>query len=157
MCAPRQLFLIPGALLVALGVIGYALALPGVTIGPATFDAHTLLFASLAMICGYQSIWFAILAKTFAITERILPADPRLERFTQRMPLERGLVLGLVALLGGAVLLGIAVNTWRVHAFGRLNYSDTMRLVVPGVTGAVLGYQTILSFFLTALLNMRRR
>jgi hypothetical protein len=44
-----------------------------------------------------------------------------------------------------------------VHDFGRLNYADTMRVVVPGVTLAVLGYQTILSCLFLDLLNMRRR
>src|SRR4051794_26471751 len=45
--SPRWLFLIPGAIAITFGLIGYALALPGVTIGGATLDAHTLLFASL--------------------------------------------------------------------------------------------------------------
>jgi hypothetical protein len=54
-------------------------------------------------------------------------------------------------------MLIAAVNDWRVHGFGRLNYADTMRVVVPGVTLAVLGYQTILSCLFLDLLNMRRR
>ena len=41
-------------------------------------------------------------------------------------------------------MLVAAVNEWRVRDFGRLNYAETMRVVVPGVTLAVLGYQTIL-------------
>ena len=48
--------------------------MPGLTLGAVTFDAHTLLFfASLAILCGYQSILFAILTKTFAINEGLLP------------------------------------------------------------------------------------
>ena len=53
--SPRWLFLIPGVALIVVGLVGYGLALPGVSIGELTFDAHTLLFASLAIICGYQS------------------------------------------------------------------------------------------------------
>src|SRR5205807_4238561 len=48
MCCPRYLFLYPGLALIVLGLLGYGLALPGVTLGGMTFDAHTLLFASLA-------------------------------------------------------------------------------------------------------------
>src|SRR6478735_3632412 len=48
--SPRWLFLVPGCCLVLLGVLGYALALPGVKFGAVTFDAHTLLFASLAIL-----------------------------------------------------------------------------------------------------------
>src|SRR5438270_8245634 len=43
--SPRWLFVYPGITLILLGLIGYGLALPGVTIGGVTFDAHTLLFA----------------------------------------------------------------------------------------------------------------
>jgi len=65
--SPRWLFLMPGLALILAGAIGYALAMPRVTIGKMTFDVHTLLFASLAIICGYQSIAFALMTKVFAI------------------------------------------------------------------------------------------
>jgi glycosyltransferase involved in cell wall biosynthesis len=157
MCTPRHLYLTPGLLLIVIGLAGYTLAMPGLTIGRMTFDAHTLLFASLAVICGHQSLMFSLIAKKFAITEGLLPPDRRIERFSQLVPLERGLFLGLAAGLLGAVMLASAVNEWRVRDFGRLNYAETMRVVVPGVTLAVLGFQTILSFLLLSLLEMRRR
>src|SRR6185436_5200450 len=62
---PRWLFLVPGALLIALGLLGYLVALPGVTVGGVTFDVHTLLVASLALLAGEQAIAFALFAKTF--------------------------------------------------------------------------------------------
>ena len=49
--------------------------MPGVELFGVTFDAHTLLFASLALICGYQSILFALFTKLFAISEGLLPPD----------------------------------------------------------------------------------
>ena len=42
MYSPRWLFLVPGVSLTLLGLVGYALAMPGVTIRDVTFDAHTL-------------------------------------------------------------------------------------------------------------------
>jgi hypothetical protein len=157
MCTPRRLFLRPGLILLTLGLAGYTVAMPGLTLGGMTFDAHTLLFASLAVICGYQSMLFAFIAKTFAISEGMLPPDPRVDRMARVLPLPRGILLGLSAAAVGGVMLIAAVNDWRVHDFGRLNYADTMRVVVPGVTLAVLGYQTILSCLFLDLLNMRRR
>ena len=56
--SPRSVFLLPGVALLVLGLVGYAIALPGVQIGRITFDAHTLLFASLALIVGMQSVLF---------------------------------------------------------------------------------------------------
>src|SRR4030095_4094070 len=92
-CSPRWLFLVPGILLILLGIAGYVIAMPGLTLRGVTFDAHTLLFASLAIVCGYQSIAFAILTKTFAIGEGLLPEDPRMNRFFEFANLERGLII----------------------------------------------------------------
>lgn len=157
MYSPRWLFLMPGILLILLGIIGYALALPGVTIGPATFDAHTLLFASLAMLLGHQSILFAIFTKTFAISEGLMPPDPRLGLFFRIVNLERGLLISLGALLIGSVLLLLAVNHWRLAGFGHLDYARTMRLVVPGATLTALGFQALLAAFFVSILGMRRK
>jgi glycosyltransferase involved in cell wall biosynthesis len=157
MCSPRWLFLWPGAALIAAGLVGYALALPGVKIGPATLDAHTLLFASLAILCGYQAIVFAIFTKTFAINEGLLPADPRMNRFFQIVNLERGLLLSAAALGIGLTLLLAAVLQWRAVGFGNLDYAHTMRLVVPGATLTALGFQTALSSFFVSILGMHRR
>jgi glycosyltransferase involved in cell wall biosynthesis len=157
MCSPRWLFLWPGAALVGLGVLGYALALPGVRIGRATLDAHTLLFASLAILCGYQAILFAIFTKTFAINEGLLPADPRMSRFFQIVNLERGLLCSAAALAVGLALLLAAVLQWRAADFGALDYAHTMRFVVPGATLTALGFQTALSSFFVSILGMHRR
>jgi glycosyltransferase involved in cell wall biosynthesis len=156
LCSPRWLFLIPGGALILLGLVGYGLALPGFRIGGITFDAHTLLFASLATLCGYEAILFALLSTTFAVRERLLPPDPRLERLFDVMTLERGLLLSLVALGCGAFLLVGAVEQWRTVNFGDLDYRRTMRWVIPGATMAVLGFQTLLSSFFISMLRMRR-
>jgi glycosyltransferase involved in cell wall biosynthesis len=157
MYSPRWLFLMPGLLLVLLGLVGYAVAMPGLSVLGVTFDAHTLLFASLAILCGYQSILFAIFTKTFAIAEGLMPEDRRMTQFFQVVNLERGLSIALVVLVIGLILLLAAVNEWRSADFGNLDYAHTMRLVVPGVTLTALGFQTILSSFFASILGMRRR
>jgi glycosyltransferase involved in cell wall biosynthesis len=157
MYSPRWLFVLPGAALIALGMAGYALAMPAATIRGITFDAHTLLFASLAILCGYQSLLFGIFAKTFAINEGLLPQDPWMDRLFETVNLEKGLAAGAILGLGGSALLLTAVEHWRLRNFGALDYAQTMRLVVPGVTLTALGFQTVLSSFLVSLLGMRRR
>jgi hypothetical protein len=157
MCSPRWLFLLPGIGLILAGILGYAVAMPGVTIVGATFDAHTLLFASLSLLLGYQSVLFAIFAKRFAVSEGLLPPDPRLVRFLSVVSLERALIAGsAVFLIGIGLLLG-AVNQWWATHFGPLDYSRTMRWVIPGVTLTALGFQTILSSFFLSILGMSRR
>jgi glycosyltransferase involved in cell wall biosynthesis len=155
--SPRWLFLMPGSLLILLGLLGYAIALPGLTFGGVTFDAHTLLFSSLAILCGYQLIIFAISAKTFGISAGLLPDDPRMKRFFEHVYLERGLIVSLLALLVGACLLVAAVIKWQTTGFGRLDYAQTMRLVIPGATLTALAIQTVFSSFFVSILGMARR
>jgi glycosyltransferase involved in cell wall biosynthesis len=155
MYSPRWLFLVPGSVLVGLGLVGYALALPGVTIAGATLDVHTLLFASLAILCGYQAILFAIFTRTYTMSEKLVPQDERWLRFYRLINLERGLALAAIVFLAGVALLVIAVNQWRLADFGRLDYSKTMRLVIPGATLTAIGFQTILSSFFVSILGTR--
>jgi len=157
MYSPSRLFLLPGLLLLSFGLLGYAVAMPGVTAMGVNFDAHTLLFASLAIICGYQSIQFGVFTKTFAMSEGLLPADPRIVWLLKRTTLERGLLVGLAAMLLGLFLLGGAVNQWREVQFGHLDYARTMRWVIPGVTLTALGFQTFLSSFFLDILGLNRR
>ncbi len=156
MCSPKWIFLLPGFLLVLFGAIATALALPGFTIGPATFDAHTLLFGSLAFILGYQAIVFAMMTKAFAVSEGIMPQDARLVRFFRIATLERGLIFGGAAFVGGAGLLGAAILEWTLAEFGALDYSYTMRWVIPGATLSALGFQTILFSFFISMMGIKR-
>lgn len=165
MYSPRWLFLAPGMLLVLLGVIGYIIGLSGTTIrnasiahgGNITFGAHTILFASLALLCGYQSILFAIFTKTFAITEGLLPEDERFNRFFKIFYLERVLLIATAALIAGAAMLSVAVYKWSSVNFGQLDYERTMLWVIPGATLFALGFQTITSGFFASILGLKRK
>ena len=157
MYSPRWLFLIPGTVLILLGALGYAVAMPNLTIRGIAFDVHTLLFASLSIICGYQAILFAVMTKTFAIREGLMPEDPRLTRLYRWFNLESGLVAGGLGFVAGLALLIAAVLQWRDTGFGLLDYKQTMRVVIPGVTLTTLGFQTILSSFYLSILGMRSR
>jgi glycosyltransferase involved in cell wall biosynthesis len=157
MCSPRWLFLFPGMLLLLSGIAGYALALPATSILGVSFGPHTLLVASLALLLGYQSILFAIFTKTFAITEGLMPPDPRMVRFFEMVNLEKGLVIGVGGFVVGIGLISHVAMSWRADGFGPLDYENTMRWVIPGVTLAALGFQTMLSGFFVSILGMGRR
>ena len=75
--SPKWLFLYPGLLLLAVGVAGMVWLVPGQrSIGSVTFDVSTLLYFSLAVIVGLQSVYFFLTARWFGITEGLLPDDP---------------------------------------------------------------------------------
>ena len=155
--SPRWLFWYSGCALVLLGMLGFAIALPGFTVAGATFDAHTLVVSSMLLQVGTQSAFFAVLTTAYAIKEGFLPPSSRVHRFFEIFTLERGAVVGLAGILVGcAVVLG-AVVTWYRTGFGQLDYSTTMRVVVPGATMVTLGTVVILNSFLCSMLGLDRR
>ena len=104
--SPRWLFLIPGLLLAAVGMLaGAALATGVVSLGAVKFDVGTLTVMSMAAIVGVQLVAFAFFTKVFAIGEGLLPNDPRFSRWFGFFTLEKGLVAGLILLAAGVAVL----------------------------------------------------
>ena len=156
--SPRWLFLYPGALLILLGLAGCAWLLPGprVVYG-IEFDVHTLLYAFVAVLLGFQFVSFAVFTKVFAISEGLLPEDPRLNRIFRYVTLETGLAAGalLVALgIGGSIF---AVSGWAKESFGPLDSGHMLRIVMPSVFSLTLGVQVICGSFFQSILGLRRR
>ncbi len=156
--SPRWLFLYPGALLMLAGLAMGAWLLPGPrTVGGATLDIHTLLYAAVAVIVGFQAINFAVFTKIFAISEGLLPEDPRLNRVFRYVNLEAGLVVGATLLVAGLVTSLYTFSAWRAHSFGPLDATKSLRVIIPAVTALTLGCQIILSSFFLSILGLRRR
>jgi len=155
--SPRWLFWNSGWALIALGVLGYAIALPGLTIAGITFDAHTLVIASMLLQLGTQSTIFAVLTTTYAIKQRFRPSSRRVDRFFEIFTLERGAVVGLVGIVLGFVVILSATVAWYLTGFGALDYATMMRVVVPGATMVTLGTGVILNSFLCSMLGLDHR
>ena len=156
--SPRWLFLYPGTVLMIVGLLVALLLLPGPrTVGSITFDVHTLLYAAMAVIIGFQTIVFAMFTKVFAISEGLLPDDPRLDKAMEIITLEIGLVVGLLLVVLGLAGSIYAVASWDQRSFGSLDPTRTLRLVIPAVTSLMLGCQILLSSFFLSILGLRRR
>lgn len=155
--SPRWTFLIPGTALACLGATGYALVLGRVPVAGIVFDAHTLLLATLALLIAAQLVSFALLAKTFAASEGILPNDPRVEGFARRFTLERMLAIAATLIVAGVAAVSWKACSWAFGGFGSLDYSDTMRWIVPATGAIALGAQIAFSSFMMSVLRMARR
>jgi len=155
--SPRWLFLYPGLLLMFVGamVSGWLLVGPRVVDG-ITFDIHTFLYAAMAIVIGYQTVIFAVFTKVFAITERLLPEDPRLKTLFRYIKLETGILAGALLLTTGIGLSIYALSFWSSTSFGPLDPSRTLRLVIPAATLIALGLQTVLSSFFLSILGLER-
>ncbi len=154
--SPRGLFLYPGALMFLIGLAVNLWLLPAPrSIGGVGFDIHTLLYASVLMIVGVQSMLFWVFAKIHGMREGIVPPDPAFTSFVARAHLERGMILAAGLLLMGMVLGVAAVGSWGADAFGRLDPVRTMRMVIPSATLILLGFQIAFSGFFVSVLEIR--
>jgi glycosyltransferase involved in cell wall biosynthesis len=149
--SPRWLFLYPGAVLALVGLVATAALLP-------TPRVHTLVYAAMLVVIGFQTIVFAAFTKIFAINEGLLPPDRRLDRVFRIVTLEVGLALGVLMLVAGVVGSLFALAVWEQTAFGALDASSlAMRIVIVSASAIALGVQVILSSFFFSILGLRRR
>jgi glycosyltransferase involved in cell wall biosynthesis len=155
--SPRWTFLLPGLLLVFLGVLGYGLSLPAARVGQVGLDVHTLLVASLCLMLGAQVLIFAVFTRVFAVTRGLMPPNAKLESLSENVSLERGLVAGGIGVAFGLALILVAVLEWRATGYGALDPRHTMRWVIPGVTAMVVGAQVVFGSFFFSILRLHQR
>ncbi len=156
--SPRWLFLYPGAVLMLAGIVLGLWLFPGPrAIGNVMLDVHTLLYAALAVLLGFQAIAFAAFTKVFAANSGLLPEAPRLEKLFHLITLEKGLLAGTALVLLGLGGTGYALSDWGAKAFGALEPTQTLRIVIPSVLSLALGSQIILASFFLSVLGLRRR
>jgi hypothetical protein len=139
------------------GLVFCAWLLPGPQlIDGIQLDVHTLLYASLAILLGYQAVIFSLFTKVFATSEGLLPEDPKLNGLGA-LTLEKGLIAGFAMLIAGVVGSFAALGSWQNHSFGGLQPSETLRIVIPAVTSIALGFQTILCSLFLSVLQLKRK
>lgn len=156
--SPRWLYLWPGLLVALLGAALLAWLFPGPRhVGAATLDVHAMLGAAVMVLAGVEAVTFAVFAKVFAVTEGLLPEDPRVARLFRVVTLEAGLVASALLLAAGAVLCGLVVRDWAASVFNYLDYSVSMRRMIPGALLLVLGAHGLLASFFLSILGLKRR
>jgi glycosyltransferase involved in cell wall biosynthesis len=157
--SPRWLFLYPGALLMIVGGLFLLWLLPGErAIGSVRLDVHTLVYAAAAVVLGYQAVIFAVFTKTFAISEGLLPEDPRLTRLYRYVTLETGIVAGIALVIVGLVLAATAIGIWQTQDFGPIvDVPRTLRVVIVSSLAITLGVQTFFASFFLSVLGLGRR
>src|SRR5262245_57041357 len=103
--SPRWFFGIPGLVLTLGGALVSAALLRGpIALMGVTFDYHTLLYSTAAILLGYQSILLFIFAKLMAVETGLHPPTTRLWFMERRKTLEQCVTVGLVLMFIGVVL-----------------------------------------------------
>jgi len=152
--SPRWLFLYPGLFLMAAGLAVAAWLIGGPRhIGHVELDVHTLLYAAVAILLGFQSVFFAVSTKAFTSSTGLAPRDPRIEKLFHMASLEIGIAIGAALILGG---IGGSIYAVRVWSGKPLNPALGLRLIIPAVLSLSLGVQTVLSVFFINVLGLSR-
>ncbi|MGB9336751.1 MAG: glycosyltransferase family 2 protein [Candidatus Acidiferrales bacterium] len=153
--SPNWLFLLPGSILMALGLAIVFWLLPGQRhlTSRIILDIHTMIFGVIFTLLGAQIICIGFFAKVFSYAERFDRNPISLKRMLSRVKLEHGLLLGAVlALVGFAGDAWVFVE-WARSDFGPLNQ---VRWVLFWSLWFFLGVQLIFSSFFLSMLGISR-
>ena len=100
---------------------------------------------------------FGVFERIFEVRKGRMKESEKEERRRREERKERGLLFGGTCCAIGLIMLSVQSIHWWQSGFCRLDYSHTMRFVIPAVTLIALGYQTVISTFMCGLLQMSRR
>jgi len=156
--SPTWLFLYPGIFLLIVGTLVGGWLVPGPRrIGHVTLDVDTLAYALACVLIGFHVCVFAISAKTFGVTEGLLPKDPKMERWYAYIKLETGLAVGAALLAFGFIATAGAFLMWYRTGFHELLATEALRLSLPGATALMLGAEVVFASFFLSLLGIKRK
>jgi hypothetical protein len=153
---PRWLFFYPGVFLFTLGLASLVWLEPKARqVFGVELDVNTLAFSVVAIVCGFEAIFFSVFARAVAADMRVLPRDPVIERLRRLWTLERGLLVGGAMFVVGLLTALAAVGDWGRQSFGPLDPTMTLRVVLPAAAGLIVGLQIVFATCLLSVLNLR--
>ena len=151
--SPTHLFMLPGAILLALGALVALISLLQINIFGREWELHTMVAGALLMIVGTQVVALGLCAHAYG-TYFMNETDPWFDRMRSRFRLEHGLLLGGMTLFAGLAIGAVIVFTWIDRGFGELSEE---RLAVLTAALVVVGIQIFFTSFLLSILGLRRR
>jgi glycosyltransferase involved in cell wall biosynthesis len=151
--SPNHLFILPGAIMAALGAVVELIVISTLPVFGRHWDIHALIAGALLAIVGTQVVALGICAHAYA-TYFMGAQDRWFDRMRARFRLEHGLMLGGGITFAGIVLGAVILIDWINHGFGQLSEE---RLAVLAATLIIVGIQIFFSSFLLSILGLRRR
>jgi hypothetical protein len=148
--SPTRLYLAPGLVLLALGMLLELALLPGpLRVGSIHVDYHFMFVGSAVAILGLQLILLGVYAKTYGLVHDRL-VDRWISRLHLHYTLERGVALG-----AGIFGLGLAVNVWILASWLTAGRGElfAVRPAVFALTLMVLGAEVVFAAFFLSLLR----
>ncbi|MDP9293288.1 MAG: glycosyltransferase family 2 protein [Actinomycetota bacterium] len=150
--SPTHLFIVPAAVMLAVGALIMLTVLARVEILGRQWDVHTMLAGALLAIVGTQTAGLGLCAHAYG-TYYLGEKDPWFDRMRRRYRLEHGLLLGAAVGVVGLAFAAVVVGTWVDRGFGELS---EVRLAILAATLIVIGIQIFFSSFLISIIGLRR-
>jgi glycosyltransferase involved in cell wall biosynthesis len=159
MFSPRWLFIYPGIVLIILGVGTTAVLFPGPVkiTDRISLDVHTFLAAVIAILIGFQTLSFGLIAQRFAVKYHLLPAPKRDSRLLLSLTFTRGLIVAVLLMGFGAAGVAWSVYIWASVNFGALENPIVLRVLIICLTAVAIGVQLGFTVFLSGILNVPYR
>jgi len=151
--SPTHLFVVPGAAMLALGVVIALISLLQINVFGREWQLHSMIAGMLLCIVGTQVTALGLCAHAFG-TYFMGEKDPWFDRARARYRLEHGLLLGGAIMAVGLAIAAWIVITWIDRGFGQLSEE---RLAIAAVGLVVVGTQIFFTSFLLSILGLRRR
>jgi glycosyltransferase involved in cell wall biosynthesis len=151
--SPTHLFIVPGVIMLLLGMIISGISLSKLPIFGREWNLHTLIGGELLCVVGVQVLALGLCAHAYG-TYFMGEQDPWFDRMRARYRLEHGLLLGGAILLAGAVAGATIVGIWIDRGLGALSEE---RLAATAASLIIIGLQIFFSSFLLSILGLRRR
>jgi glycosyltransferase involved in cell wall biosynthesis len=156
MFSPRWLFLYPGFFIIIFSFLfGSLLFISSIKIKGIVFDIHTLIISSFALLVGVQFVFFHLFVRIYSITSGLIPSDRNFEKIFKFFTLERGLLVGIVISLTGAIVMVINFLSWSSIGFSDLVPSLFVRRILSGILPFALGVQIIIFSFIFSILGIK--
>ena len=152
--APNWLFLLPGGVLIALGLAIVAWLLPGPAFaGKVELNTNTISLAMMSILLGTHIFSIGLFVKVFCYTERLSRNQIGLVRFLKRVRLEHGLLLGAALFAVGVIGDAVVFLRWAASGFGHLY---AVRTVFFCSLSLFLGIEVIFSSVFLSMLGISR-
>ncbi len=154
--SPKWLFLVPGIILMLVGLIGNIAFLFNGDLritDSVVLGVHSRLYLGAMFVVGFQIIIFSLFAKVYAVNSGMHPKEDKITNFLKKITLEKGLVAGMILTLIGFGLTIYSIILWKNREFGALDPVDVMPITIPAVYLIIVGVQMAFASFFLGVLN----
>jgi hypothetical protein len=151
---PNKVFLLPGAVLLALGLLTHLVVL----LGFAQYEGRSLgvvtgIFATVFSVVGFEVLSLGLHTKTYSWSRRFDKDNRLLRRFYKFFNLETGLLLGSTLIFVGGSILATLVTQWL--------HSNLLPLPNPewasfAATLLIIGFGMIFSALFISAMSMKK-